>query len=77
MTDGTRTQLARAEHGRWNVERLLLGWQPGPKDVLQKRNPSIAPWDQLDAKAQGYDFQAINDLAKALAKAGMKIVKRE
>ncbi len=77
LTDGTRTQLARAEHGRWNVERLLLGWQPGPKDVSQKRNPSIAPWDQLDARTQGYDFQAINDLAKALAKAGMKIVKRE
>jgi len=45
-------RLAEMEHGRWNVERLLLGWRwAEAKDVGRKLSPYLVPWDRLRLKS--------------------------
>ena len=56
-------RLAEMEHGRWNVERLLLGWRwAEAKDVGRKLSPYLVPWDKLSPEIQEYDLDAIRSL---------------
>jgi ppGpp synthetase/RelA/SpoT-type nucleotidyltranferase len=67
-------ELAEMEHGRWNVERLLLGWRyADTKDVLNKRSPYLAPWDALPPDIQKYDFDIIRTLPGKFKAAGLEI----
>ena len=51
-------RLAEMEHGRWNVERLLLGWRwAETKDVGRKLSPYLVPWDKLPPEIQEYDLR--------------------
>lgn len=67
-------RLAKMEHGRWNVERLLRGWRWAErKDVARKLSPYLVPWEALSPEIQGYDVSAIINLPKNLAAAGFEI----
>lgn len=68
--------MAELEHGRFCAERLESGWRYGPKDLKRKRNPTIVPWRKLPRKIRRYDFTAVRDFPKWLARAGLKIVRR-
>jgi len=73
--DGVR-RLAKMEHGRWNVERLLRGWRFAPeKDVEKKLSPYLVPWDRLSAEIQGYDVGAIVNLPTSLREAKLDVFK--
>jgi hypothetical protein len=68
--------LCRMEHARWNAERFLDGWQPGPEeDVPQKISPYLVPWDELSPDIQKYDTEAVNEIPALLKGIGMKIVR--
>lgn len=54
LVGGTPTDiedLARVEHNRWNVERLLLGFRKGRQGEAKGRyvHPDIRPYDELGA----------------------------
>ena len=62
------------EHGRWNFERVLDGWQYGTiKDVDKKINPSIVPWKELPEKVKNWDRNAIKKIPEVLAQIGYEI----
>ena len=66
--------LARMEHGRWNVERMLDGWQYGPiRDDDKKIHDCLVDWEKLDPKVQGYDFDAIRNMPGQLAEVEYEI----
>jgi hypothetical protein len=67
-------RLAEIEHGRWNVERLSLGWQYAEKkDVPQKRSPWLIPWRNMPEHIRNFDIVAIRNLPKKLRKAGLEL----
>jgi hypothetical protein len=67
----TAELLAEMEHGRWNAERLLAGWESGPRDIARFRSPHLVPWDVLSTEAKEWDKQIVGDLRAALADAGL------
>jgi len=70
--------LAPLEHRRWNAERLLASWQPGPQDDKPRRiSASLTEWDRLPANTKKYDFEAVEDIPDRLAVAipTMKLVR--
>lgn len=53
--------LAKMEHNRWMAERLMAGWQYGPRsDELRKRE-SLLDWDELPIAEQEKDFNQIDE----------------
>ncbi len=71
-------EMARLEHGRFCVERLMEGWRYGPeKNLKQKTSPAIVPWDELDEEAREFDVYAVKIFPRFLAEAGLKIVRRK
>ena len=67
-------RLAEMEHGRWNVERLLLGWRWAEvKDVARKRSPYLVPWDKLPSGIQAYELDAIRNLPRKFREAGLEV----
>jgi len=68
--------MAELEHGRWNVERLLDGWEWGPiKDVAKKLSPYIIPWSALPEEMKEFDRDAVRHIPHLLAEVGMEIVR--
>ena len=74
LTDEEVEKLARIEHGRWNAERLLAGWNWGKKkDVVRKQSPYLVAWEDLDDKIKELDLEAVRNIPKLLAEVGLKI----
>jgi len=69
-------RLAEMEHGRWNVERLLLGWRHAEiKDVAKKTSPYLVPWRNVSEKIKEYDLEAIRTLPAKFREAGLEVYK--
>jgi ppGpp synthetase/RelA/SpoT-type nucleotidyltranferase len=69
-------RLAEMEHGRWNVERLLLGWHHAEiKDVVKKNSPYLVPWSDVPSKIKEYDLKAIRTLPAKFRDAGLEVYK--
>jgi hypothetical protein len=67
-------RLAEMEHGRWNVERLLLGWRwAETKDVGRKLSPYLVPWDKLPPEIREYELDAIRSLPRNFREAGLEV----
>jgi AcrR family transcriptional regulator len=60
-----REILARLEHRRWVVSRLLAGWSRGPRDDAARRHPSVCPWSELSDTERAKDDVA-HDVGHAL-----------
>ena len=49
--------MARLEHRRWVVSRLLCGWSCGEtRDEVRKVHPSIRPWEELNSVEKNKDY---------------------
>jgi ppGpp synthetase/RelA/SpoT-type nucleotidyltranferase len=71
-------RLAEMEHGRWNVERLLLGWRwAEAKDIGRKLSPYLVPWDKLPPEIQEYDLEAIRSLPGKFREVGLEVYRLE
>jgi hypothetical protein len=67
-------RLAEMEHGRWNVERLLLGWRwAESKDIGRKLSPYLVPWDRLPPEIRAYELDAIRSLPQKFREAGLEV----
>lgn len=74
FTEDEVRKMAEMEHGRWNAERLLSGWRYGPQNDPENRiNPYIVPWNELSEQIRTYDYDAVRNFPKVLAKAGLKV----
>jgi len=66
--------MSRAEHGRWNVERIAQGWRYGPqRDTPNKIHHCLVPWEELDEQTRGWDRNAVRRYPAMLAEAGLVI----
>jgi hypothetical protein len=61
--------LGEEEHGRWNVERLSAGWELGDRHVGRAISPDLRPWSELSEDVRKWDYEAVENLAAALAAA--------
>jgi hypothetical protein len=77
LSQEQRELLAEAEHGRWNLERLSAGWQSGQRQLSRSLTPYLVPWAQLDEAVRTFDFDAVDDIAPALAEAGWGVEPRQ
>jgi len=60
LTHDELTTLARLEHRRWMVNRLMNGWRLGAKkDPSLKTHPDLVEWDNLSEEARGKDFRVV------------------
>jgi len=62
--------LARMEHRRWVAERVLSGWQSGPKDTARKITPYLVDYNELEETIKDYDRDTVRNLPKLVAMAG-------
>jgi RyR domain/SLOG in TRPM, prokaryote len=68
--------MAQMEHGRWVIERLDAGWQPGPRrDVRQKISPYFVSWTALSEDLKNKERQIVRDIPKLLATIDLYIYK--
>ena len=69
--------LARMEHNRWQANRSLAGYRPGPRDDRRLFHPDLRPYEDLEEDVKDKDrlfIRALPDLAERL---GRIIVRRE
>jgi hypothetical protein len=72
-TDGVE-RLAEMEHGRWNAQRLLLGWRwAETKDVAKKLSPYLVPWNELSRGIQEFDLSAVRSLPLKFRESGLEV----
>lgn len=69
--------MARQEHNRWWVERVLAGWTKGQRDDLRLTHPNMVPFEELEEETKEYDREAIRRAPELLKKTcKLFIVKR-
>lgn len=73
FTDDEVETLARMEHARWNAERFLGGWTPGPRDAEKKTSPYLVEWDDLPENIKEYDRQAVREIPRLLEFVGQRV----
>lgn len=73
LTDTEVELLAAMEHARWNAERFLSGWTPGPKDVARKVSPYLVSWEELPDNIRKYDREAVRSIPRLLSLTGRRI----
>jgi Trk K+ transport system NAD-binding subunit len=60
--------LAKLEHRRWTIERLLQGWKYGEKrDNALRLNPFLVEWEGLPRQEQRANLSALAALPEILA----------
>jgi hypothetical protein len=60
LTRDELTILAKLEHRRWTVNRLMNGWRRGEekqKDPVKRIHHDLVPWEQLSEESKGKDFR--------------------
>lgn len=68
LTKDELITLARLEHRRWVVNRLMNGWQHGAKKCPHRKiHPDLIAWEQLSDDAKGKDFLVVSGSASPAA----------
>lgn len=65
--DGPDLAMARLEHQRWMLDRLLDGWRAGGRSDYYRTRPTLVPFDQLSAEDAAKD-NAVVETTRALMK---------
>lgn len=69
--------MAKMEHGRWTIERLLDHWKPGEeKDVEKKISPYLVPWSDLSEHIKEYDRIFVRKYPEYLKNSGYEIFRK-
>jgi len=66
LPDGDRLMLARIEHNRWLAERLMAGWQYGPRSNDLKLRSAMLDWNNLKSVETDKDVDQIDDVIRWL-----------
>ena len=68
-------RLAENTHDNWAMERIADGWTYGPqRDDIQKHNPCLVPYGELDETEKKYDRKIVEEVIKALLAFGHQII---
>lgn len=59
-----RSLLAKVEHDRWCIERLLDGWSPGKREKGRLLHDNLVPWDALGTEAKQLDYTQIDKILR-------------
>lgn len=72
LTQKEEECLAAVEHNRWNVEKLLNGWEPAPMNTGKTlfSHDKIVPFASLDEETKIKDFEQIEAVVKKLNQKG-------
>ncbi len=72
LTNEERTQLALAEHNRWNTEKLLNGWEPAAPGEGKTlfRHDKIVDYRHLDEASKEKDKEQTDAVVKELNRPG-------
>jgi ppGpp synthetase/RelA/SpoT-type nucleotidyltranferase len=77
IPDNIKLGMGKAEHGRWNADRVVFGWAYDTKRDNEMRNhPCITYWDNLSAEIQAYDFYELQDVLDDFREAGWYLHKK-
>ncbi len=68
--------MSVAEHQRWLIERLAVGWTLGPRNDIARIHPDIRSWEELDEGTRDYDRSLVRAIPDNLARVG-QTVRRE
>jgi len=71
-------EMAKMEHDDWMEERIKDGWKyaHGPKDIENKKSPSLVPWEELSKEDKEKDRSPVRKMPAFLAKAGFQIYRK-
>jgi hypothetical protein len=68
--------LARLEHDRWMIGKLLDGWTLGPRDNTLRHHPDLVPFDALPPDKQEIDRLIIREQIRQVRGAGAHLRRR-
>ncbi len=69
-------QMAEMEHGRWNVERMRVGWRYGSdRDDDRQIHNCLVSWSKLPEKPKEFDRAAVRRFPEILAQAKLEVYK--
>jgi len=78
LTEAEIESMAEMEHGRWSLERLLVGWTwAAARDPEAKQSPYLVGWADLSDEAREYDRETIRDIPAHLARAGLEVRRQQ
>ena len=75
FSDDEVEYFAQREHNAWYRRKVNLGWTQGPKNIKEKTNPNIAPWDALDFDTKEANMFTFVQLPQSCKRVGLKIIK--
>jgi hypothetical protein len=67
--------MAEMEHEMWCEDKIKDGWRfaPGPKNLKEKTNPDLVPWDMLSADEREKNYQFVRSIPTTIERVGYKI----
>ena len=66
--------MAKIEHARWNIERLLDGWTwAKERDVIKKTSPYLVSWSDVPDEIRELDRETVRKIPEFLAKVGLEV----
>ena len=66
--------LAKAEHNRWVINKMLDGWKYGSeRNDRKKLHPSMIPWEKLSESEKSKDYAMVTEIPLILDKNGYTI----
>jgi hypothetical protein len=68
--------LAEMEHNRWNAERWLKDWAPGPGDKPRRVTPYLVPWSELPENIKKYDRKTVGKIPDFLRAVNQKACRK-
>ncbi len=67
-------RMARAEHHRWSLDLLAVGWRYGPvRDEAAKTHDLLVAWEQLPGRDRDYNLGAVAKIPRIAAEAGLEV----
>jgi hypothetical protein len=73
--DNKKEELARFEHYRWMVSKILDGWECGPYIEGEKSNPCIVKYEELDEPTKDKDRANILAIIELFRNGTLRIVR--
>jgi hypothetical protein len=74
--EGPDLAMARLEHQRWMLDRLLDGWRSGGRSDYYRTRPTLVPFDQLSAEDMAKDSVVVETTRALLKEAALRKKKR-
>ncbi|HTU53424.1 MAG TPA: NAD-binding protein [Acetobacteraceae bacterium] len=67
-------RMARAEHHRWSLDLLAMGWRYGPvRDEAAKTHDLLVAWERLPERDRDYNLGAVAKIPRIAAEAGLEV----